>query len=172
MYFLISNCYFGSVIEYFSLFLFPRPIFHYSYRTSSGGPKSMGLVSFRGTAIMGICRDRRRLPGAPCESTPLATESRPNPPPPKLSPPSYSSSTSSSSSRYWYTSTDPLSSASSSANTRTLDSKKLSSSATVCLMSFRLLLLPPPPPIPPSPPPSPLAVALQQTCLVNDPCKV
>lgn len=28
--------------------------------TSSGGPKSMGLVSFRGTAIIGIWRCRRR----------------------------------------------------------------------------------------------------------------
>lgn len=102
----------------------------------------MGLVSFNGTAIMGInrCRcSRRRFTVEPSAQAPSTAGSR------RL--PSKLSSSSSSSSRCWYTSTEPLSSASSSASNRTLESRKLSSSATVCLMSFLLLLLflrPPP----------------------------
>lgn len=106
----------------------------------------MGLVSFKGTAIMGMRHCRRRCllaatPSASGRSRHRASQSL--------------------SSRCWYTSTEPLSSASSSASSRTFDSRKLSSSATVCLMSFLFLLLFLPPPTPPlSPPPSLPAVAL------------
>lgn len=116
--------------------------------TSRGGPKSMGLVSFKGTAIIGMRHCRRRCLLVAIPSAPSVNER------------SRHRSSQSLSSRCWYTSTEPLSSANSSAKSRTFDSRKLSSNATVCLMSFLFLLLflLPTPPL--SPPPSLPAVAL------------
>lgn len=109
--------------------------------TSRGGPKSMDLVSFKGTAIMGIRRCLRRCLLAANPSALSAIERSRHRPSKSLS------------SLCWYTSTEPFSSASSSANNRTFDSRKLNSKATVCLISFLFLLLflPPTPLLSPLP---------------------